>query len=182
MGNKVIYRKLQLKRVLGSSLGGAIGIGAIAYLSHISGAVFMMPPFGASCVIAFVIPDSAFAQPQNIVGGHLLSTTIGILCFEYLQAPWWSFAVAVGLCIAAMQLTRTLHPPAAADPVLLLMQGGAPWGFLVTPVLAGTVILVILAVLYNNIVADRPYPKRQLRETIVAIVRHVTHIPHVGSR
>lgn len=181
MGDKAAYRKLRLKRILGSSLGGAIGIGLIAYLSHISGAVFIMPPFGASCVIAFVIPESAFAQPQNIIGGHLLSTTIGMICFQYFQANWWSFAIAVGLCIAVMQITRTLHPPAAADPVLLIMQGGASWGFLVTPVLAGSVALVILATVYNNFVADRPYPKWQLREVVLSIFRRANASPNANG-
>ncbi|SMD07849.1 HPP family protein [Sporomusa malonica] len=160
-------RKLNYIRILGSSIGGFLGIAAIAFLSEFSGASFLMPPFGATCVIAFVIPESAFAQPQNIVGGHLLSSTIGILCYNIFQTHWWSLAIAVGLCIASMQLTKTLHPPAAADPVLILMQGGVPWSFLVTPVLLGSLVLVLLALIYNNLIVNRPYPKKKFIGTQV---------------
>lgn len=159
MSHATTHRKLNHLRIIGSSIGGSLGIAVIAFLSYDSSANFLMPPFGATCVIAFVIPDSAYAQPRSIIGGHLLSSTIGLLCYYLFQSQWWSFAIAVGVCIAMMQLTRTLHPPAAADPVLLLMQGGAPWSFLITPVLLGSSILVILAFLYNNFIVHRPYPK-----------------------
>lgn len=161
MSHMAKRRKLNYTRLLGSSLGGFLGITVIAFLSECSGASFLMPPFGATCVIAFVIPESAFAQPQSIVGGHLLASTIGILCYNIFQTHWWSLSIAVGLCIASMQLTKTLHPPAAADPVLILMQGGVPWSFLITPVLSGSLMLVFLALLYNNYIVNRPYPKKR---------------------
>lgn len=167
MSHLAKQRKLNYLRIFGSSIGGSLGIAVIAFLSYNSEASFLMPPFGATCVIAFVIPESAFAQPQSIIGGHLLSSTIGMICYYFFQSHWWSFALAVGSSIAIMQLTRTLHPPAAADPVLLLMQGGAPWSFLITPVLLGSITLVLLATVYNNFIAQRPYPKKEIRESIV---------------
>ena len=167
MSHAETRRKLNYRRIFGSSFGGTLGIAVVAYLSYKSGASFIMPPFGATCVIAFVIPDSAYAQPRNIIGGHFLSTLIGLLFWHLFLTDWWSFPLAVGLCMAVMQLTRTLHPPAAADPVLLLMQGGASWSFLVTPVLVGSMVLVFLVALYNNLVARRPYPKRETRQAII---------------
>jgi CBS-domain-containing membrane protein len=154
-------RKLKLKRIMGSSLGGFLGIGLIAYLSSVTNTLFIMPPFGATCVIAFVIPDSAFAQPSNIIIGHVISSAIGILCAAFFGNVWWAYAVAVGCSTALMQLTGTLHPPAAADPVLILVQNGAAWWFLFTPVLLGSCTLVIIAFIYNNFVAHRPYPHRR---------------------
>jgi hypothetical protein len=60
---------------------------------------------------------------------------------------------------AIMQLTRTLHPPATADPILLIMQGSVSLNFLITPVLLGSCILVLIAMIYNNFIAKRQYPR-----------------------
>ena len=160
MGRQELYRRLKYIRIFSSAIGGFIAIACIAGLSAAMGVSFLIPPFGASCVIAFVIPESAFAQPRNIIGGHLFCSALGLICFTLFQANWWSYALAVSGCIILMQLTHTLHPPAAADPILLIMQGGAGWDFLLAPVLAGSMILVILAAFFNKFIAHRSYPRQ----------------------
>ncbi len=158
---------------MGSSLGSFLGIGLIAYLSSATNTLFLMPPFGATSVIAFVIPDSAFAQPSNIIMGHLLSSTVGIACSAFFGNIWWACAIAVGCSTALMQLTRTLHPPAAADPVLIIMQNGASWWFLLTPVLLGSCTLVLIAIIYHNFVAKRMYPRAK-HSGIGAVIGKIT--------
>ncbi|MBP2656865.1 MAG: hypothetical protein H6Q73_4434 [Firmicutes bacterium] len=148
---KWLHRRLNVWHIFSSSVGAMLGIGTIAYLSSVTGKYFLMPPLGATCFIAFVIPDSAFAQPRNIIGGHLLSSIIGILCANFFGAEWWSYALAVSIAIAVMQIVRLQHPPAAADPLLLMMQGTASWDFLITPVLSGSIILVIIAMLFKKL-------------------------------
>ncbi|MBP2650118.1 MAG: hypothetical protein H6Q74_943 [Firmicutes bacterium] len=151
------HRRLNIKHIFSSSVGAMLSIGAVAYLSSITGIAFLMPPLGATCFIAFVIPDSAFAQPRNIIGGHLLSSIIGMLCAYFFGVEWWSYAVAVSMAIAVMQILRVLHPPAAADPLLLIMQGTISWDILITPILSGSVILVVFAILFNKFIAKHRY-------------------------
>ncbi|MDD9271688.1 HPP family protein [Paenibacillus sp. GCM10023248] len=115
-----------------------------------------MAPFGASCVIAFALPHSPLAQPRSLIGGHVLSTLVGLLALAAFGVHAWSLALAVGAAITLMQLTRTLHPPAGADP-LLVMLSGASWGFLLTPVLLGAALLVLVALLYHRATGTR-YP------------------------
>jgi len=117
---KWFQRRLNVKRIFSSSLGAMLGIGIVAYLSTLWGINFIMPPLGATCFIAFVIPDSASAHPRNIIGGHVLSSLIGLLCIYVFSIHWWSYALAVGIATAAIQLLRILHPPAAADPLLVI--------------------------------------------------------------
>ena len=150
-----------LNSVLGPSIGVALGIGVLTFLSQISGASYIIPSYGASCLIAFLTPKSGFAQPKNIIGGHFLSTVVGMLCFEGLPVNWWSFAIASGISVLLMQLSKTMHPPAAADPIMLIMQGGAAWQFWLSPVLAGSILLVFLAIIINNIIGQ-PYPRNWL--------------------
>jgi CBS-domain-containing membrane protein len=143
--------------VLWSWVGGAVAIGLIAFLTTAVGRPILMAPLGASAVLAFGVPDSPLAQPRNIVGGHVLTAFIGLVFLEAFGADWWSMGGAVATAIAAMQVTRTVHPPAGANP-LLIMVLGASWDFLFIPVLAGSMILAACAVVFNNLAENRRYP------------------------
>jgi len=141
-----------------SLLGGGLAIGVIAGLTQATGQPWVMAPFGASCVLAFGLPDSPLAQPRSIIGGHLLSALVGLICLSLFGSVWWSMGLSVALAIALMQLTGTTHAPAGANP-LLVMNGGLGWSGLLTPVLAGSLVLVLCAVLFNNLARDRAYPR-----------------------
>lgn len=155
---KALYRKLRHLRVFGSSFGCFGAIAIVGLISQMSGNLLLVPSFGASSVIMATIPDSAFAQPRSIVFGHFVSSLAGLLCLMIFGQEWWSIALAVGGSAGLMQLTRTLHPPAAADPILF-MQGGMGWHALFSTVLAGSIVLVLYFYVFNNWIARRPYPK-----------------------
>ncbi|WP_426451445.1 HPP family protein [Paenibacillus sp. S-38] len=123
-----------------------------------SGLPLLMAPFGASCVLAFALPDSPLAQPRSIVGGHALSTAIGLLLLHTAGFHPWSAALGVALAIFLMGLTRTLHPPAGADPLLVLI-GGASWSFLWTPAVLGALWITAAAWAFHR-TAGRRYPQR----------------------
>lgn len=141
-----------------SLIGAALAIGATGWLSQVSGALWLMAPFGASCVLAFGMPDSPLAQPRNIIGGHVIATLVGLAVLHTLGDSWWSVALAVGLALAAMQQTRTLHAPAGANP-LVVIASHAPLSFVVTPVLAGSLVIVAVAWCLNNARQRNSYPK-----------------------
>ena len=147
-----------LRFTLASFIGAVIAIGATGWLSHISGVPWLMAPFGASCVLAFGLPESPLAQPRSIIGGHVVSTLAGLLVFHVLGNSWWAAALAVGLALVAMQQTRTLHAPAGANP-LIVLAASAPVSFLVTPVLAGSLVIVAVAWCLNNVRSRGSYPK-----------------------
>jgi CBS-domain-containing membrane protein len=141
-----------------SLIGAALAIGATGWLSQVSGALWLMAPFGASCVLAFGMPDSPLAQPRNIIGGHVIATLVGLAVLHTLGDSWWSAALAVGLALAAMQQTRTLHAPAGANP-LVVIASHAPLSFVVTPVLGGSLVIVAVAWCLNNARQANSYPK-----------------------
>jgi CBS-domain-containing membrane protein len=144
-------------QILWSWIGAALGIGIVAALAAATGTPLLMAPFGATCVLVFGLPDSPLAQPRSIVGGHLLSSFVGLAFLHVLGSGPWSMALAVPTAIAAMQLTRTVHAPAGANP-LLIIASGADWDFLITPVLAGSLLLVATAAVVNNLSGARRYP------------------------
>lgn len=140
-------------------IGGSLGIGLIAMLAHINNLPLLMAPFGATCVLLFAAPDTPLAQPRNVIGGHLVSSLVGLLFLKYAGTSPVEMGLAVGLAIALMQATRTLHAPAGADPLVVMMSGKASWSFLVAPVFASAVILVMVAVVVNNVGQNRQWPR-----------------------
>ncbi|MGL4582622.1 MAG: HPP family protein [Flavobacterium sp.] len=146
------------KHSIYSGIGGMLAIGVIAFMTKELEMPLVMAPFGATCVLAFGVPDSPLAQPRNIIGGHLLASVVGLLCLTFLGTEWYSLAIGVGVAIGLMLVTKTTHPPAGADPLVIIL-GGASWSFIINPVLTGAVIITVIALLFNNISKKRKYPK-----------------------
>jgi len=146
------------KNVVLAWLGGALAIAAVATLANALSAVLVLGSFGASCVLIFGYPDVPFSQPRNVVIGHVMSTTIGLLFLNAFGPAWWSLAMAAGTAIALMMLTRTVHPPAGSNPVIVFLAHPG-WSFVLFPTLAGALVLVIVALVYNNATRPGRYPK-----------------------
>lgn len=138
-------------------IGGFITISILGYLSLKSSSPWIVAPFGASCVLAFGVWNAPLSQPRNIIGGHLISSFIGISIYQIFGASYWSVGLGVGLAIGAMLLTKTTHPPAGADPIVTIL-GKSTFGFLIHPILLGSIIIVILALFINNFSKKRSYP------------------------
>ncbi len=141
-----------------SWLGGCLAIGAVAYLATVSHSPLVLGSFGATCVLVFGFPESPFSQPRNVIAGHFWSSLVGLVFLTLLGANWWSMALAAGTAIAIMQLTRTVHPPAGSNPVIIMLTAPT-WEFLLTPTLLGALIIVMVAIFFNNIPKERAYPK-----------------------
>lgn len=121
--------------------------------------IWLMAPFGATMVLLFGLPDSPLAQPKNIVVGHIMTTAIGLAVMGLFGVHAWSLGLAVGLAIIFMMVTKTVHPPAGANPLLVMLTGQSV-GFLVSPVAIGAVIIVLLGWFYHKVLCQREYPKQ----------------------
>jgi CBS-domain-containing membrane protein len=146
------------RTILLAWIGGFLTMSAVALLSNAFSVTLVLGSFGASCVLVFGFPDVPFSQPRNILGGHFLSSFIGLVCLVLFGATWWSVGIAVGTAISVMMLTRTTHPPAGSNPVIIYLTKPA-WSFLLFPTVFGAIILIIIALLYNNYTRKGRYPK-----------------------
>jgi len=147
-----------LKAVALAWLGGFLAIAAVALLTDALSVALVLGSFGATCVLVFGYPDVPFSQPRNVIGGHALSSFTGLLFLTVFGAHWWAVALAAGTAIALMMLTRTVHPPAGSNPVIVFLTQPA-WSFLLFPTLVGALVVVVVALLYNNATRTARYPK-----------------------
>lgn len=159
--------RVSFNEIFWSWLGSLIGIGIIGYLANQFFAPrnlpFLVGPLGASAVLVFGANKSPLAQPRNLIGGHVIAGLVGVTVYQLSgQESWLASALAVSLAIVGMHATRTLHPPAGGT-ALAAVIGGAEihgLGFLYPfiPAGAGAFILLIVALIFNNLIEDRKYP------------------------
>lgn len=160
---KNIFHRQQASQSLSdnikSGIGGLIAIASLAWLSAMTNSLLLMAPFGATCVLLFSLPNSPLSQPANVIGGHLISSLIGIVLAQHLPAEWWSLGLAVGLSISAMGILRITHPPAGADPLVIYM-GGFGWEYLAFPVISGCILLTLIAWAFYKWSSKIKYPNK----------------------
>lgn len=157
VGGQNVSHRTNFADALTGGVGSFIAIITLLLLTNATGTTWLMASFGASCVLVFGAWNAPFSQPLNIIGGHFISGVIGISMYMLLGSSMLSISLAVSLTIITMMLTRTVHPPAGGNPIIIIMQGYG-WSYLWAPILIGSIIIVVLAVLINNIRQNRKYP------------------------
>ena len=150
--------QVNIKDSLKGLLGGFLTILTLTYLTSITSTELLMAPFGASCVLAFGVWNAPLSQPRNIIGGHLISAFIGLAMYSLLGSNIVSISLGVGLTIFFMAFLGVIHPPAGANPIIIIL-GGYGWSYLLMPVLLGAVIIVLFGLVINNLRQTRKYPQ-----------------------
>src|SRR5690606_30220386 len=142
-----------------SALGAFCGIGLIYLATHgvlpLEAACWVVASMGASAVLLFAIPHGALSQPWAVFGGHGLSAVIGVACAQLLPDHPLTPTLAVALAILVMHYGRCLHPPGGATALSAVVGGPAiealGFGYVLMPVLLNTVLLLLVAVLFNSL-------------------------------
>lgn len=127
-----------------AGIGAALSIGLLLLIeAKMENIVLIMAPFGASAVLVFGVASSPLAQPKNVIFGHLITAFIGVFFYQYIGVTPTTLAMATGLGVTSMLVSKTTHPPAGANPILIMLSGQG-WLFLVTPVLIGSIVIVFM--------------------------------------
>jgi CBS-domain-containing membrane protein len=151
-------RRQIINAIVGAA-GGAVAIAFMVLISERAGMPLQFIPFATSIVLVMGSPDQEPAQPRALVGGHLISTVIGLVLVALTGPSPWAAACSVGLSMVAMHATRTFHPPAGIDP-LIAVYYGKPWGFFLAPVAVGVGLLVVFAFAWHNAFQRGSWPRR----------------------
>ncbi len=153
---------------LRSSIAAFAAILAVGYFSslfvHGVGLAVLVASMGASAVVLFATPHSPLAQPWPLVGGHLISSFIGVACVSNIPDPWLASALAVALSILAMLFTHSLHPSGGAVALVAVLGGESirakGYGFVLEPVGLNALLMLVMAIAVNNLLPGRRYPAR----------------------
>jgi CBS-domain-containing membrane protein len=159
---------VSLSEIVCSWIGAFLGIAAVAYINfnrlEESDLVMIIGSFGASAVLIYGAIKSPLAQPRNLMGGHIFSAIIGVACYQWLSPNMWlASSVAVATAIAFMHATKTLHPPGGATALIAVIGSDKihdlGYLYVIIPVGLGALIMLVVAVLVNNIPKSRRYPE-----------------------
>lgn len=167
-GSTISPPRVSLSEIFWSWLGAFLGIGAVSYI-HFNmfvglDNVMIIGSFGASAVLIYGAVKSPLAQPRNFIGGHLLSAVIGVTFYKlFPDQLWLASSLSVATAIAVMHATKTLHPPGGAT-ALIAVIGSAEihslgYLYVILPVGVGALVMLIIALLVNNIPGKRSYPE-----------------------
>tara|TARA_X000000368_G_scaffold330199_1_gene267260 strand:- start:69 stop:539 length:471 start_codon:yes stop_codon:yes gene_type:complete len=138
----------------------AMVIGVLAFITlNTSAGVWLMFSFGATVFIVFVLPDLETAQPKNIFFGHLVSILVGIIFNETIGFSFYSLGLSVGIAVMLMVYLKVMHPPAASNPLVALSMD-LSFDFVLSPVITGTIVIILMSTFLNKIILKRNYPKK----------------------
>ena len=120
--------------------------------------IFIIASFGSSMVLLFGYPESPFAQPKNVFFGHLLTALVGMFFLYFIPLPIFIIIpMAVGVGVGLMILFNVTHPPAGGNPIIVII-GGVSVEYLVSPVISGSIIIIIFAIVLNRLILKKKYP------------------------
>lgn len=160
--------RVSLSEMIWSWVGAFFGIAAVAYahfhLFSETDMVMIIGSFGASAVLIYGAIRSPLAQPRNLIGGHVLSAIIGVTAYKIFASQMWlASSVAVATAIFLMHATKTLHPPGGATALIAVIGSqkihNLGYLYVFVPAGSGAVVMLVVALLINNISKNRRYPE-----------------------
>ena len=152
-------------------VGAGVTIGVLAYItfqSILAGTnygLWLAASFGSSVVVVFGYPDNEFAQPKNVLFGHLLCALVGIIfvtLFKITQDRtifFLTIGLAVGLSVMLMMALKITHPPAGGNAIVVMLTQDS-FQFLIFPVMVGAITIIIGGVIYNRFILKKNYPTK----------------------
>ena len=167
------FKKIICWPPLLGGVGAGITIAILAYItfqSILSGSnygLWLMATFGSSVVLVFGYPDNNFAQPKNVLLGHLLCALIGIIfvtTFKISQDRsvfFLAIGIAVGIAVMLMMAFKITHPPAGGNTIIVMIAQDS-FQFLIFPIMVGAITIIIGGVIYNRFILKKNYPLKWL--------------------
>ena len=163
------FKKIICWPPLLSGIGAGITIGILTYItfeSFLAGTTYglwLAASFGSSVVVVFGYPDNEFAQPKNVLLGHLLCAFVGIIFVTLFKISqdrtifFLAVGLAVGIAVMLMMAFKITHPPAGGNTIVVMLAQDS-FHFLIFPVMVGAVTIIIGGIIYNRFILKKNYP------------------------
>ena len=163
------FKKIICWPPLLGGVGAGVTIAILAYItfqSILSGTnygLWLAASFGSSVVLVFGYPNNEFAQPKNVLFGHLLCALVGIIfvmLFKISQDRsifFLAIGIAVGISVMLMMAFKVTHPPAGGNAIIVMLTQDS-FQFLIFPIIVGAVTIIIGGIIYNRFILKKNYP------------------------
>ena len=150
-------------------IGAAVTIAILAYItfeSTLGGTnygLWLTASFGSSVVVVFGYPENEFAQPKNVLLGHILCTFVGIVFVTLFKISqdrsifFLTIGLAVGISVMLMMAFKITHPPAGGNTIVVMLTQDS-FQFLIFPIMVGSITIIIGGVIYNRLILKKNYP------------------------
>ena len=167
------FKKIICWPPLLGGIGAGVTIGILAYItfqSILAGTNYgfwLAASFGSSVVVVFGYPENEFAQPKNVLLGHLLCTLVGIIfvtLFNITQDRsifYLAIGLAVGISVMLMMAFKVTHPPAGGNTIVVMLTQNS-LQFLIFPIMVGAITIIIGGIIYNRFILKKNYPLKWL--------------------
>ena len=152
-------KKENIIKGLIAGLFSTITIAALTLLTYKTQyGIFLIASFGSSMVLLYGYPENTFAQPKNILFGHVLTTICGMFFLYFVPLPIYiTIPLAVGLGVGLMIVLGVTHPPAGGNPIIVIM-GSVSLDYLINPIISGTIIILVFGIILNRLILKKKYP------------------------
>jgi len=151
-----------IKHSILAGIFSIITIGILTFLTYKTEfGIFLLASFGSSMVLLYGYPESPFAQPKNVFFGHLVTAIVGLIVLHFVPLPLFiTIPIAVGFGVGLMILFNVTHPPAGGNPIIVIV-GSVSFDYLLSPVITGSVIIIISAIIINRFILKKSYPSQK---------------------
>ena len=151
-----------IKQSFLAGLFSIVTIGILTLLTYKTEfGIFLIASFGSSMVLLYGYPESPFAQPKNVFFGHLVTSVVGLIVLYFVPLPLFiTVPIAVGFGVGLMILFNVTHPPAGGNPIIVIV-GSASFDYLISPVITGSIIIIISAIIINRFILKKSFPNKK---------------------
>ena len=151
-----------VKQSILAGIFSILTIGILTFLTYKTDfGVFLLASFGSSMVLLYGYPESPFAQPKNVFFGHLITAIVGLIVLHFVPLPLFIIVpLAVGFGVSLMILFNVTHPPAGGNPIIVIV-GSVSFDYLFSPVITGSIIIIISAIIINRFILKKSYPSQK---------------------
>ena len=153
---------LNLKKSFLAGIFSIITISVLTFLTYKTEyGIFLLASFGSSMVLLYGYPESPFAQPKNVFFGHLITSLVGLFFLNFVPLPIYIIIpLAVGFGVGLMIFLNITHPPAGGNPIIVII-GSVSFDYLLSPVITGSIIIIVFAIIINRFVLKKTYPSKK---------------------
>ncbi len=163
------FKKIICWPPLLAGIGAGVTIAVISYITYqsfLAGTIYglwLTASFGSSVVIVFISPENEYAQPKNVLFGHLLAALVGIIFVTFFKITqdrtvfFLTLGIAIGITVMLMMVFKIIHPPAGGNTILVMLAQES-YQFLIFPIFVGAVTIIIGGVIYNRLILKKNYP------------------------